>query len=49
MYEQLGVAEMDDNQRKLAEYIIGNIDEDGYLRRDLLSISDDLAFNMNLM
>ncbi len=48
MYEQLGVAEMDENQRKLAEYIIGNIDEDGYLRRDLMSISDDLAFNMNL-
>ncbi|MGD9931758.1 MAG: RNA polymerase factor sigma-54 [Mangrovibacterium sp.] len=48
MHEQLGLADLNETQRKLAEYIIGNIDEDGYLRRDLLSISDDLAFNLNL-
>ena len=48
MHEQLGLAELNEDQRKLAEYIIGNIDEDGYLRRDLLSISDDLAFNLNM-
>ncbi|WP_423129770.1 RNA polymerase factor sigma-54 [Gaoshiqia sp. Z1-71] len=48
MNEQLGLAELSETQRKLAEYIIGNIDEDGYLRRDLLSISDDLAFNLNM-
>jgi RNA polymerase sigma-54 factor len=35
-------------QKQLAEYIIGNIDDDGYLRRDLMSISDDLAFNLNM-
>jgi len=39
---------LSEEDRKLAEYIIGNIDDDGYLRRDLLSISDDLAFNMNM-
>jgi len=48
MNEQLGLANLDEKQKKLAEYIIGNIDEDGYLRRDLLSISDDLAFNLNM-
>ncbi|PTN10680.1 RNA polymerase factor sigma-54 [Mangrovibacterium marinum] len=48
MHEQLGLADLDEEKRKLAEYIIGNIDDDGYLRRDLLSISDDLAFNMNM-
>lgn len=48
MLEQLGVADLNEERRKLAEYVIGNIDEDGYLRRDLLSISDDLAFNMNM-
>ncbi len=48
IHEQLGVVELDEDKRKLAEYIIGNIDEDGYLRRDLMSISDDLAFNMNI-
>jgi RNA polymerase sigma-54 factor len=48
LYEQVGMVLFDDNERKLAEYIIGNIDEDGYLRRDLLSISDDLAFALNI-
>ena len=37
-----------EKDRRLAEYILGNIDDDGYLRRDLVSISDDLAFNLNL-
>lgn len=46
--EQLGLTNLNDEEQQLAEYIIGNIDEDGYLRRDLMSISDDLAFNMNL-
>ncbi|PIF06190.1 MAG: RNA polymerase sigma-54 factor [Draconibacterium sp.] len=48
LYEQLGMTNLTDEQRQLAEYLIGNIDDDGYLRRDLLSISDDLAFNMNM-
>jgi len=48
MHEQLGLTGLSDTRKKLAEYIIGNIDEDGYLRRDLLSICDDLAFNLNM-
>lgn len=48
LYEQLGLVKLTEEQQQLAEYIIGNIDDDGYLRRDLLSISDDLAFNMNM-
>lgn len=48
LQEQVGMDNFDENQRLLAEYIIGNIDEDGYLRRDLASISDDLAFHLNL-
>ncbi len=48
LYEQLGLADLDEEAQQLAEYIIGNIDDDGYLRRDLMAISDDLAFNMNL-
>ncbi|MDX9881499.1 MAG: RNA polymerase factor sigma-54 [Prolixibacteraceae bacterium] len=46
--EQLGLTDLDEEKKKIAEYIIGNIDEDGYLRRDLLSISDDLAFALNM-
>jgi len=48
MSEQLRLTDLTEHERQLAEYILGNIDDDGYLRRDLLSISDDLAFNMNM-
>ncbi len=48
MSEQLNLSDLSDDERQLAEYILGNIDDDGYLRRDLMSISDDLAFNMNM-
>ncbi len=48
LYEQLGMVKLTEEQQQLAEYVIGNIDDDGYLRRDLASISDDLAFNMNM-
>jgi len=46
--DQLSMISLSEEDRKLAEYIIGNIDDDGYLRRDLPSISDDLAFNLNM-
>ena len=46
---QFGLRDLTENQRILGEYIIGNIDEDGYLRRELSSIVDDLAFLQNLI
>ncbi|HRC90458.1 MAG TPA: RNA polymerase factor sigma-54, partial [Bacteroidales bacterium] len=45
---QLGLRELSEKQKILGEFIIGNIDEDGYLRRDLSSIVDDLAFLQNI-
>jgi RNA polymerase sigma-54 factor len=45
---QLGLRELTPAQRILGEYIIGNIDEDGYLRRELTNIVDDLAFLQNI-
>lgn len=48
LYEQLGLVNLSEKEKELSEYIIGNIDDDGYLRRDLMAISDDLAFNMNM-
>ncbi len=48
LLEQAGMDSFSERELKLAEYIIGNIDEDGYLRRDLPSISDDLAFHLNM-
>ncbi len=45
---QLGLRKLDEQQHALAEYLIGNIDEDGYLRREIESIVDDLAFSLNI-
>lgn len=46
--EQLHLTELDDESTKIAEYIIGNIDENGYLDRPLSAITDDLLFQQNL-
>ena len=48
LLEQLGLRELPEQEYKIAEYIIGNIDDDGYLRRDLNSIADDLVFQAGL-
>jgi RNA polymerase sigma-54 factor len=48
LIEQLGLSELNEEEELIAEYIIGNIDEDGYLRRPLISIADDLAFHQNI-
>lgn len=45
---QLGMKKLTDLERKIAEYIIGNIDDDGYLRRDVENIVDDLAFGAGI-
>ena len=49
LLSQFGLRDMTESQRILGEYIIGNIDEDGYLRRELSSIVDDLAFLQNVI
>lgn len=46
---QLGMKALDDRQYQIADYLIGNLDDDGYLRRDLGSIVDDIAFSQNIM
>lgn len=45
---QLGMLSLDEHQYKIAEQIIGSIDNDGYLRREATSIVDDLAFRQNI-
>jgi RNA polymerase sigma-54 factor len=45
---QLGLRSLTENQHELAKYIIGNIDDDGYLRRNIESIVDDVAFSQNI-
>jgi RNA polymerase sigma-54 factor len=49
MESQLGMKALDDRQYQIADYLIGNLDDDGYLRRDLGSIVDDIAFSQNIV
>lgn len=48
LMQQLGLVVYDDHHYQIASTLIGNIDEDGYLRRELESIVDDLAFTQNI-
>lgn len=45
---QLGMLKLNEEQFRIAEQIIGSIDEDGYLRRETSAIVDDLAFRQNI-
>jgi RNA polymerase sigma-54 factor len=49
MLEQLGQLNLNSHKQKIAEQIIGNLDDDGYLRREISSIVDDLAFRQNII
>lgn len=45
---QIGMHPFSDEQYIIATTIIGNLDESGYLRREIPALSDDLAFNQNI-
>ncbi len=49
LLDQLGMLSLNEKDYKIAEQIVGSIDDDGYLRREISSISDDLAFRQNIM
>lgn len=46
--DQLGMLDLDEREYGIALQIIGSIDDDGYLRREVIAIADDLAFNQNV-
>ncbi len=48
MLQQLGMLKLNEKQQKVAEQIVGSLDDDGYLRREVSSIIDDLAFRQNV-
>jgi len=48
LLDQLGMLSLDEKNFKIAEQIVGSIDDDGYLRREIASIADDLAFRQNV-
>ena len=48
LVEQLSFRSLSERELSVAEFLVGSIDEDGYLRRDLESISDDVLFSLGI-
>ena len=46
---QISLRIRDEKKQTIAVNIIGNLDESGYLRREIINISDDLAFMYNII
>lgn len=49
LIRQLGLLDLNEHEEQVAEQLVGSIDDDGYIRRDLEAIIDDLAFTQNVM
>lgn len=45
---QLSLVDLEDRNFLIAQQIIGSLDDDGYLRRQIISLTDDLAFSQNI-
>ena len=48
LMEQLGFRKLDEKKRKIGAYIIGTLDDAGYLSRPVSGIADDLLFTQNI-
>ena len=48
LMEQMGFRNLDKHQQMVATFLIGSLDDDGYLRRDIESLVDDMAFRANI-
>ena len=48
LIDQINLRKINEQDKKIAQYIIGNLDENGYLESTLQSISDDLIFQQNI-
>ncbi len=48
LINQLNTFRLDDEERDIAEFLVGSVDESGYIRRDVTDIMDDLAFTQNV-
>ncbi len=48
LLSQLGLRDLTEQEELIATHIIGNIDDAGYLQRDIHSLIDDLAFSLNI-
>jgi RNA polymerase sigma-54 factor len=48
LLQQLNTYRLNEEEKEIARFLIGSVDDGGYIRRDLLDIVDDLAFTQNI-
>lgn len=48
LINQLNTVYLDDEEWAIAEFLVGSVDESGYIRRPISDIMDDLAFTQNI-
>jgi RNA polymerase sigma-54 factor len=48
LINQLNTVYLDDEEWAIAEFLVGSVDESGYIRRPIADIMDDLAFTQNI-
>ena len=48
LLQQLNTYRLDDEEEEIAQFLVGSVDESGYIRRDIQDIVDDLAFTQNV-
>lgn len=46
--EQVADEDLDDRQTQIMEYLVGSLDDQGYLRKDVMTLSDELAIYCNM-
>ncbi len=48
LLQQLNTYRLDDDEKEIAKFLVGSVDEGGYIRREIIDIVDDLAFTQNV-
>ncbi len=48
LMQQLSTYRLDEEEKEIAEFLVGSVDESGYIRREIEEIVDDLAFTQNV-
>lgn len=48
LMQQLNTYRLDEEEREIAQFLVGSVDESGYIRREIQDIVDDLAFTQNI-
>jgi RNA polymerase sigma-54 factor len=49
LYEQLALLDLDEEEYIIADQLVGSIDDDGYIRREVDAVVDDLAFSRGVL